>query len=601
MEWEGLPVTPGVTLTWVGAVVASTTFTDVTTEVGLSGIENLKFEHSGAHGGGVGALDYDGDGRFDLVLARADLPNLLLRNTGGAFEAVEDDAVAAADGSWIGVSAADVDGDGWPDLLLLGVDGSRLLRNKSGEGFEEVPGTGLADAGWPTHSAAWGDFDRDGDLDLYTATHARYPEYFGGGPPEPDLFPDDVCVGNHLYLQVSPWVFSDHGATLGVDSEGCTLAVTASDLDQDGWLDVYAANDFGAWVRPDLLAWNTGTDPEGELQAFLPDPQVAPAHYGMCAAPGDLDRDDDLDLFLSNTTANRLYASQASQGDSRGFVEVSVAAGIPPVDPQVAWSCAVQDFDHDGWPDIWTTNTQDHTSLYWNQGSRDGLSFVHDTTAVPLEDPAKGAQFGGVSFDFDDDGDLDLVTCGLGGLEGRQEGDTCYVYRNDLETSDHWLQVLLEPAYGSPEPIGAVVELQAGEQTWRAERSSGVGYASSAWPVLHFGLGNTSVIDEVIVTWPDGMRQTWWDVAVDQRIVLTHEVSDSGAPEEEAPPTCDEGQRCCGCSADPRGSKPYWGFWPLLGMAWLRRRQPKSPSTPAQTQVPVDEVVAQPQPSSAWK
>jgi len=560
---------------WTGAALAAAPFTDATTEVGLDGIENTRFQNPGGQGGGLSVLDYDQDGRFDLYLVRADLPNLLLRNLGGTFVDVTAGDAAAEDRTWIGSSTADVDGDGWPDLLLLGVGGSRLLRNEQGQGFEVVAGTGLDAAGWPTHSAAWGDLDRDGDLDLYSATHARHSEYFGGGPPEPETFPDDVCVENHLFIQVAPLVFEDQAAALGVDNDGCTLSVAATDLDEDGWLDLYATNDFGPFVTRDGLYWNQGVDEDGELRPFLEDPDVAPPILGMCVAPADYDRDADLDFFLSNTISSKLFQSLGSAGAVRTFVEVSRTVGIDPVDRQIAWSCAIQDFDHDGWPDIFALNATPPASLYWSQGGSSGVSFAHDLTTLPLPVEGKGSQYAGVAFDLDDDGDLDLVTCGLGGHEGLSEGDTCYVYRNELDSGAHWLQLELVPASGEAEPYGARVRVEAGGETWWAERSGGSGYASGVWRVLHFGLGEVSTPATVTVTWPDGVDQTWEGVALDARHRLERDRGGDSGDSGGGDSGSGAGGVCGGCGAVPVGGRALWGAWALV---WRRPRPREDPS-----------------------
>ncbi len=554
------------------------TFTDVSVGSGLAELINANAAETSAHGGGIAVLDFDQDGFFDLYLPGKSDGCLLFRNNGDwTFTDVTAGSGTEAPGvSWIGAVSADVDGDAWPDLLLLGNDGNRLLLNQGDGTFSAPSGTGLDRPGWPTHHAAFGDLDGDGDLDIYVGNHTRYMHLFNDGPPDPESFTEDTCVGNSLYIQDAPNHWVDMGRPLGVDNDGCTLSVAITDLDGDGVLDLYTDNDWGGHVEPDGLYWGNGLNDLGELSAYTRDEEVRPPITGMGISVSDYDRDGDLDFFLSNTTNNKLFQNAGG----RVFVEIAkVNMGEPNFEPKVAWGNAFEDFDLDGWPDVATVNTQFENSFYWN--TADGY-FSFERNALPLEAEQTSAQFGLAHADLDNDGDLDLITGGISGEtedgEGKREGPSYFLYRNDQSTGNHWLQLELVGTTGHPQAVGARVEVLTGERVQLNEVTGGTSYASAGWPVETFGLGDAERVDRLTVTWPGGAVEILHDVAVDQRLRLVEgQLVDTGLPDTAAPrDSGDSGgdsggkvSRCDGCASGGRG---LGGLW-LVGLVALGRRR----------------------------
>jgi enediyne biosynthesis protein E4 len=558
-------------------------FTDVTTGSGLEALVNPNPDGTSSHGGGIAVLDFDQDGWFDLYLATKQGGNLLYRNNGDwtFTDVTADSGTDAPDQEWIGAVSADVDGDDWPDLLLLGNQGNRLLLNNGDGTFTGPRDTGLDRPGFPTHHAAFGDVDGDGDLDIYVGNHTRYMALFSDGPPNPEAFTEDTCVGNSLYLQDTPNHWVDKGRALEVDNDGCTLSVAITDLDHDGLLDLYTNNDWGSHVEPDGLYWNNGLNELGELSPFSRDEEVRPPITGMGISVSDFDRDGDLDFFLSNTTNNKLFENLGS----RLFVEIAKAnMGEPNFEPKVAWGNAFEDFDLDGWPDVVTVNTQFENSFYWNQGNKT-FEFARD--ALPIEPDESSAQFGLAHADFDNDGDLDLVTGGIGGESedgtGKREGPSYFLYRNDQATDHHWLQLDLVGTTGASLPIGARIEIKTGDTVQMDEVTGGTSYASSGWGVQTFGLGDAERIDRLTVTWPGGAVEVLRDLAVDQRLRLvegelvdtgvvdTAPPADSGTDDTATGPTDSggDGDGCPGCAVGPGAGAWLW----LMGLVALGRRR----------------------------
>ncbi|MCK6528798.1 CRTAC1 family protein [Myxococcota bacterium] len=503
-----------------GEVRAEASFVEAAAELGLGEVTNPNDSGTSQHGGGVAMLDFDLDDWPDLYVARKQPPNLLYRNVGGTFEEVTEIGDGAAYGQpWVGVASADVDGDGWPDLLLMGASGNRLLLNSGGDGtFEEAQHTGIEEEGRATVGAAFADLDRDGDLDAYVAGHARCVEPFLEEPPTFDSYssdtcptPEDVCLGNFLYIQVAPLVFEEKGRELGVDNDGCTLAVVASDFDGDGWIDLYSGNDHGARVEPDGLFWNEGVTDGGELREFSLDPNRL-VLFNMGVAVGDPDRDGDLDYYFSNTYANKLWMGVAP----RVYVESQDVAGVAgTLSPKVSWGTAFEDLDLDGWPDLFVANTNPYDIVFWNQG--DG-TFAEEWHGPKPTDQA--AEFGAVFGDVDGDGDVDVVTGGMTHLESDAGDGSVQVYRNTLVAGPHWLKVRLRATTGHPDAIGARIHLRAGDDVQVQEVFGGGSFASAPYRVKHFGLGAAAVVDELTVSWPSGSVEVATAVAVDQLLDL---------------------------------------------------------------------------------
>ncbi len=555
------------------------TFTDMTAGSGLEALENPNSDESSAHGGGIAILDYDQDGWFDIFMARKAGDCLLFRNNGDwtFSDMTEGSGTNDLNLNWIGAVAADVDGDGWPDLLLLGNQGSRLLMNQGNGTFSSSTETGLEEAGWPTHHAAFGDIDQDGDLDIYVGNHTRSMALFLG-LPDPNTFEEDTCVGNSLYLQDSPGHWVDVAPAPHGDNDGCTLGVAMTDLDGDGWLDLYSSNDWGSYLEPDGIYWNNGLGENGKLAPLSRDPWHRPAIFGMGIAVADFDHDQDLDFFLSNTNDNRFYENL---GD-RTFIEIAKAnLGEPNFEPKVSWGVAFEDFDLDTWPDLWAVNTQFENSFYWNRGDK---TFSFEREVIPIEGDETSAQFGLAWADFDNDGDIDVLTGGLGGenehSDGKREGPSYFLYRNDQQTGHHWLQLELVGSALHPMAIGARIEARIGEVTQLLEVTGGTSYASIGWPVETLGLGNATRVDSLQVFWPGGAVEVLHDVRADQRLRLVEgELVDTGQIDTGADSGTDTGgpadsgddnSRCGHCATSPAGVS---GGMLLLGLVALRRRR----------------------------
>jgi hypothetical protein len=498
------------------AALGAWSFTDVTEAAGLSvahvdlgpAYDLVRFKTGGAAAG-----DYDGDGWLDLYLIGGDAGrNYLFRNRGdGTFEERAEAAGVALAGvrDGAGPSFVDFDGDGRLDLLVLGVYGTQpsLFRNLGDGTFADVSGRAGLRMRPTTHtfSATFGDYDRDGDLDIFL-THwftdmpasaeylwrndgdgtftdvsaaARIPVFVNPHLP-PHLFPPNLCMSQ---------------------------AAAFADIDGDGWPDLLVASDYETTrvlrnARDGTFADATTADISDQ--------------NGTGLAVGDYDGDGDLDWFVTGIfdglflTGNRLYRNR---GDGT-FDDVTTAAGVR--NGEWGYAATFADLDNDGHLDIFHTNGweviqpryhDDPTRLFVANG--DG-TFTERALELGIVDWDQGR--GVIAFDYDRDGDLDLLVANNHG--------PYRLFRNDGGNERSHLTVRLRGRAPNTEAIGARVYVTAAGRTQMREVRAGNSYESADPAEAHFGLGAAAAVDEVRVVWPDQRVSVVGRVAARRLLVL---------------------------------------------------------------------------------
>jgi hypothetical protein len=524
-------------------------FHDVTEESGLAGFhqvngsleKNFVVEYTG---GGVGLFDPDQDGDLDAYLTNGSLleglepgkepRDAFYENDGrGHFT----DATAAAglgDANWTnGVRAVDLDGDGWTEMYLTNYGPDVLYRNRGDGTFADVTAeAGVADSRWST-GASFLDFDKDGDLDLYVANYILFEEermlrerpvgtmnghssvseksfvdvrvMFGpqGMPGDRDCF----------YVQEEPWRFRDASVETGVDAEDkMGFQTVAYDIDLDGWVDVYVAND----VFQNLL-WHNEHGERFVDQALVSGAALSGGgkpQGSMGVAVGDYDGDLLPDLYVTNFTEdyNTLYRGRPGGN----FLDVTARVGlVDPVWMMVAWGAGFVDFDSDGdqelfavnghvYPqvdqfDIGTTYRQP-AQLFALEGARYAVPAGAGGPGFEPARACRGAAWG----DVDGDGDMDLL---FGNIDGPPT-----LLRND-GPSQRWVKVLVLGKGANREAVGARIVVRVGERRDLRCISTSGSFLSSYDPREHFGLGPAEKADELEVTWPDGRVERFTDLA----------------------------------------------------------------------------------------
>jgi tetratricopeptide (TPR) repeat protein len=486
--------------------------------------------------GGVGLLDYDGDGWLDVYLTQAGpfppSPNSqppsptqgdrLFRNRGdGTFEdATGSSGLAAfARGYGHGVTVGDFDNDGRPDLFVTRWRRYALYRNRGDGTFEDATErAGLGgDRDWPT-SAAFADLDGDGDLDLYVC------HYLAWDAEHPNPCWDDK---KHRYSYCSPWYFpalpdhlfrNDGGRFVDVtaeagivDRDGRGLGVVATDLDGDGKVDLYVANDQSAnflfrnlgGMRFEEVGQTSGVASNGD--------GVYQASMGL--ACGDPDGDGLPDLAVTN-----FFNEYTTLYRNRGggiFTDATSEAGLAlPTRHRLGFGVAFLDANNDGRLDLATANGhvddfrpeipyQMPAQLLVGVG---GGKFVDATEAAGPPWRVGRVARGLAAGDLDNDGRPDLLIA---------SHDTPLAYVHNRTAGGHWLVLGLEGTRSGRDAVGARVVVTAGGRRLTSWRFGGGSYQSASDPRLHVGLGGARRVEQVEVTWPSGRLDRFGPLAAD--------------------------------------------------------------------------------------
>ena len=450
---------------------------------------------------GVAVADYDLDGDLDVYFVaisqydEADLTtwNRLYSNNGdGTFSDVTLEAGVlstlnghpwSAMGNKFGAAWGDFNNDGYPDLFLTNVGPDELYRNNGDGTFTDVTvAAGVAgDDTSHNSSALWWDYDLDGDLDLYVSAWI--------GP-------------NRMFENRGDEAFIDVTAASALGDDGRTWTSLPIDANNDGLLDLYVVNDFGA--NKFYLSLGNKTFREATAQFGLED-----EGHGMGVALGDYDNNGFFDIYLTNIqglnppTPNPLF-SNTGQGT---FVNMSSAAGVE--EAGWAWGTEFFDCDHDGDEDLYVVNgfmiEPGENSFFVNGGSG---NYLNRSTESGADGSAEAR--GLVVFDYDGDGDLDMLVANF------REAPS--LYRN-VTAKQNWLQVELEGAVSNRNAFGAIVRVTANGKTYHRS-NNGVDFLGQSILPLHFGLGNAQVAEEVVVTWPTGENQIFQNLWVNRTIKI---------------------------------------------------------------------------------
>jgi enediyne biosynthesis protein E4 len=436
--------------------------------------------------------------------------NHLYRNDGnGRFTDVTDKAGLNPDMYSDAVAAADYDNDGNEDLLVTGY-GKVILYHNDGNGhFTDVTAkAGIKVDGWAI-SSTWLDYDKDGCVDLFVGRYVKFdPKYRAFYAPNNYPGPLDYeGETNQLFHNNCDGTFTDVSEKSGISGfVGRTMGVTAADFDNDGWDDIYVAND-----RTENFLFHNKHD--GTFEEIGSDTGTAFGQNGESTSSmgpvfTDLEGRGVLDLWVTDGHYNRLLHNTGKMS----FEDIGAATGVSQVNAQyVSWGTGVYDFDNDGLLDILIFHgglihliPQEHT-LFRGIGNGKFADVSRDAGPVLSErTTARGACFA----DYDNDGKVDAFVVNLGG-----KGTLVHNVSTD---TGHWIAVKLVGTKSNRDGIGARVEVDAAGKRWTAERVAGSGYLSQDDGRLHFGLGAATTIDKLIVHWPSGREQTLEKLAVDR-------------------------------------------------------------------------------------
>ncbi len=509
-------------------------FTDVTKEariefnhcLGAKKISNIVE----ATGSGCGWIDYDRDGRLDLYLVNGaylegvsdprspfkgqHMSSRLYHNNGdGTFTDVTEKAGVGNDNRYgMGVLVGDYDNDGFPDLYVTNYGRNTLYHNNGDGTFTDVTEkAGVGCGRWST-GAAFIDYDKDGRLDLFVGVYLEFDSkyrlfYEADVYPGPLAYPAQASV---LYHNNGDGTFTDVTAKAGVGLPGRAMGALTVDYDQDGWPDIFVANDNSA----NYLYHNSGkgTFTEVALKAGVAFGQHGNAAASMGGDWGDFDRDGKLDLIVPAMGYNALFQSLGKGM----FEDVALGVGLAVISGQYwSWGGRFVDYDNDGYLDVWVVNGDGHrlsdtqeAILARNVSGPSGKRVYQDVADKSgpyfhMKMVARGVAIG----DYDNDGNQDAFILNI---------DEPSILVRNSGSGNNWLILDLEGTKGNRDGLGAKVTVSSGGLVQFDEKKSGTSYLSQGDPRLHFGLGQAGRVDEVTIRWPSGIIQKLKDVKVNQ-------------------------------------------------------------------------------------
>ncbi|MEW5978452.1 MAG: CRTAC1 family protein [Acidobacteriota bacterium] len=481
-------------------------------------------------GPGVAIFDYNNDGWMDLLFLNSGesvffRPARMLRsalyrnNQDGSFTDVSEEAGLTANLFGMGAAIADYDGDGFQDVFLTGFDQCILYHNSGDGTFKEVTAKSGIDApGWST-SALWFDYNNDSRLDLFVCQFADYSSLkscgiansYGGrieGLPEsqssycfPAIFPPRP---SHLYRNEGNGRFTDVSKETGIlDSLGKAFGVVATDVNQDGYMDLFLASDTAA----NALFVNRGGKrfEEAGLAAGIAYSEHGAPRSGMGVDAADFDQDGRQDLFVANVDQEN-FSLYHNNGDE-SFTDLNRDCGIAEATRLLSgWGLRFFDFDNDGMVDLMLANghpndlvdqrmqgvTYKEPLLLFHNEGQGRLINVSQTAGQSFQKryPARGLAVG----DLNNDGFLDVVV----GING---GPPLVLF-NNLAGKRNWVGLNLVGQVGNPASAGALVTWSADGQTHSRLITAGGSFLSSHDPRVILGIGTSSKADWLEIRWP---------------------------------------------------------------------------------------------------
>lgn len=462
---------------------------------------------------GVAVADYDGDNDLDLfVVARekdeksvsGSHSRLFKNNNDGTFTdetdmsglinlfTAEEQAAtySGLSGFKHGAFWGDYDNDGFPDLFLTNTNKIQLFHNKKDGTFEEVTNS----AGFQKYNeclntgATWFDYNNDGYLDIYLTIWST------------------TCGDNRLYKNNRNGTFSDVSDLFQGAEKKLSYQSIPFDFNDDGWLDLYVANDYSSQTN-DLFINNQG-------KGFIEQASLYGLDHSkddMGIAIGDYNNDGFFDIFITAIQENALYTNPVSNK----YTNIATDLGIDKAG--WAWDAAFSDFDLDGDEDLFVVNgfayggtASDNNKYFENLHTNGQKKFIDSSAKTNLGDLT--ISVGEAVFDYDNDGDLDVFVT--------NNDRPSYFYENKIKdiaeqkTDIHWLKIALQGTISNRDAIGTKITITTDKGSLH-RYYTGTGFLSQSLKPVHFGLGNANEITELKITWPSGLVETYKNIPSD--------------------------------------------------------------------------------------
>jgi hypothetical protein len=523
------------------------TFEDVSDKAGIN------FHHSfgekklssimEATGSGCVWFDYNNDGWLDLYGLSGrymegitkfskpdgiDATNHLYRNNGdGTFTDVTVQAGVPGKDFGMGATAGDYDNDGWVDLYVTNYQSAILYHNNGDGTFTDVTAKAGVENPHFGVGTVFFDYDRDGYLDLYVGNYIKFDPnakmlYFTA-----DAFPGPLDYegdADRLFHNNHDGTFTDASEKAGIANPlGRAMGVTVGDFNNDGWPDIYVANDT-------MESYLYRNNHDGTFTNVAHEVNVAFGANGdntssMGPIFGDYDNDGWQDLFVSDMRYHRLFRNPGEEQPY--FLDTTVETSMAQTSGQyVAWGDGFFDYDNDGWKDIFIVNG----GLHWMVPMEDSLNRNNGNSTFTDVSLQAGSYFksknigrGACWADYDNDGYIDGFIVNLG-----SRGILLHNNPPAAGIRNHWLTLKLIGTKSNRNGFGARIEAVEGGQHQSVEAVSHSGYLSQCDPRPHLGLGQRAQVDRLTIRWPSGVVQTLENVKADQ-ILTVKEPSETAA------------------------------------------------------------------------
>ena len=496
-------------------------------------------------GAGCAFFDYDNDGWMDIYLVNSGvcdfytppqpLRNALYKNNrDGTFTDVTERAGVHGGGYGMGAALGDYNGDGFADLYLTQYGRSILYRNNGDGTFTDVTEkAGVAAPGWAS-SAVWFDYDNDGKLDLFVCRFVDFSKsknHRCGAPHLPALTGLNEYCYPRIYTPMPSWLFHNNGdgtftdvsQKMGItDNPGKSWGVVATDINNDGWLDLFVANDTTANF---LFVNREGRHfEEVGFTAGVAYGEGGKARSGMGVDSADFDQDGWMDLFVTNLN-HELYGFYQNQRDET-FDDIAGPTGIANASRLMSgWGVKFFDYDNDGNLDLFIANGHPDDlieKIYDSVNYREPLLlFQHTGTGLKNVSRESGPTFSrplsarGLALgDFDNDGGLDvLISC---------NDSAPVLLKNNAGAGNHWLGLRLTGKKCNPDAVGACIRWQADDLKRSTMKVGGGSYLSSHDPRIVLGIGTRKKFDWVEIKWPkpSSLVQRFTDLPIDRYISI---------------------------------------------------------------------------------
>jgi len=499
-------------------------------------------------GSGVAWGDYNNDGFVDLFLVnfkgsinddKASGLHALYRNNGdGTFKNVTAQVGLGTPSYGMGAAWGDFDNDDDLDLYISNYGANQLYRNDGDAGFTDVSSqAGVAHTGFSA-GVTWGDFNRDGLIDLYVCNYVEFINDSSMNSNMKKQYSTEIpftinpssydATGNQLYQNNGDGTFTDVAKQAGVDNkEGRSLVAAWFDFDNDGFQDLYIAND----ISENGVFHN---NQDGTFTDIGASSLAADYRGAMGLAVGDYDNDQDLDLFVTHWLAqeNALFRNNVSMNwktdDGKKkifFVDEGEIMGLGQISLRtVGWSTSFTDFDNDGLLDLWVVNGStlqqeaDNSLLVPQQlhlfRQQAGKGFYEISQYAGKELAKEFVGRGGAQADFNNDGKMDLVIM--------RYGDSPLLLENTAKNQANWIKFRLRQQGKNTRALGARIKIRTGD-IWQTTEIGAQGlYLSQNNTDVHFGIGTHIQIDEAKINWTDGTEQKIENISINQLHNINH-------------------------------------------------------------------------------